>query len=233
MFCLSGRSSILSCDMFPRIELDATKEWELAFIDMTSYNSIPNIVSGKNNIFYYIYGNESEKKIEIPTGLYEISHIEEYISKKLPTNVSFSLKPNLNTLDVELQSSAIIDFSKPNSLADLLGFEKKQLGANQLHKSLNAVNINPVNSIRIECNLTRGAYQNGIEGHIIHEMYISVPPGYKLIEIAKNIIYMPVNVQRIDNVTVTFRDQSGELINFQSENISLRLHLRQKYGSSI
>lgn len=221
MFCLSGKSSILSCDVFPAIDV-SEGEWELSFIDMTTYNSIPNIEEGVNNIFYY-----ANYEIKLPTGSYEIEDIERYILRNLTPNVTFSLKPNNNTLKAEIQCSESIDFSKAHSLVDLLGFESKTIAANTKETSSKPVNIVHVNSICIECNIVRGSYKNGVEEHIIHEFYPSVSPGFKIIENPSNLIYLPVNVQRINNITVFIKDENGRLVNFRGEEIILRLHLRR------
>lgn len=130
-------------------------------------------------------------------------------------------------------SNEIIHFEKPNSVGPLLGFNKQVYEAYKTHKSENLVNINSVNIVRILCNVVRGSYQNGSEGHILHEFYPSVPPGFKIIETPHNVIYLPVNVQKLTHITCEFRDQSGKLINFRDETISLRLHLRQRDGTSI
>lgn len=75
MLCLSGQSSYLGCDIFPSIDL-SKGVWEIGLIDLSTYNSIPNVEEGVNNIFYY-----GDKFIEIPTGSYEIEDLEQYLKK--------------------------------------------------------------------------------------------------------------------------------------------------------
>lgn len=83
-------------------------------------------------------------------------------------------------------------------------------------------------TVRIVCNITSGSFTNGYEDHIIHEFYPTVPPGYKIVEIPANVIYLPVNTTRIHNITVRLEDQTGHLINFRDETITLRLHLKKR-----
>ncbi|XP_075213704.1 uncharacterized protein LOC142319915 [Lycorma delicatula] len=158
MFCISGNLSLLHTTFFPGLDLDLTDgEWELALINLTTYNSIPN-----------------------------------------------------------------------DSLAPLLGFEQACLAENIWHMSSKPVAINNVNALRVECNLIRGSYTNGSEGHVLHEFTLSVPPGFKIIESPKNIIYLPVNTRNINEITLRFTDQNGKLINFRGETITVRLHLRRR-----
>jgi len=228
MFSLTGVTSELSHDL--ATPLDVTQgEWELGLIELTTYNSIPNIETDKNDKFYI----GKNTIITVSEGSYEIEDIEKYLASKLPKNVTLSLKPNNNTLKSELCCSQEIDFTKPHSLGPLLGFNSKVYKANTTHVSELPVDIIRVNSIRVECNVTRGSYENGVEGHIIHEFYPAYPPGYKIIERPRNVIYLPVISQRINNLTVTLKDQDGDLVNFRGERITVRLHLKRTDGSSI
>lgn len=70
IFNLRGTSSVLSADFSPSIELDPSYKYGLALIGFHTYNTIPNI----SDDTYFVYEeNGEEKKIEIPTGTYEIS----------------------------------------------------------------------------------------------------------------------------------------------------------------
>lgn len=46
------------------------------------------------------------------------------------------------------------------------------------------------NSLRVECNIIRGFYLNGVEEHIIHEFYSAEPPSNKIVELPGNVIYL-------------------------------------------
>lgn len=85
-----------------------------------------------------------------------------------------------------------LDFTHPNSLASLIGFENKLYGANISHESTLPVGIMKVRIIRVDCNIISGAYMNGEEVHTLYEFDIDVKPGFKLSKEPQNIIYMPV-----------------------------------------
>jgi hypothetical protein len=88
------------------------------------------------------------------------------------------------------------------------------------------VDINQINIIRVECNIIDRTYINGEHAHILHEFSIDVSPGYKLIQVPQNVIYLPINVKRISLLSIRLLDQNSNLINFRGETVTVRLHLK-------
>ena len=176
------------------------------------------------------FENES---VSLPTGSYEIEDINKGINKLLlqkKSKIKFELVANNNTLKSEINCSSPVDFSQPNSLAKLLGFEEGvTLDANKCHVSPKEVTINKVDVIRITCSLVRGSYRDGIEGHVLHEFYPVVEPGFKIVEKPTTIQYLPINKQSsLSEFDIRLEDQNGDLINFRGENINLRVAIRPK-----
>lgn len=229
MICITGNKSELKCTLFPPLDLSSSEEWEMGFLDLMTYNSIPNVEENVNNILYF----GSDNKISLPTGSYEISDINKYITKELKQNhpsVTFELLANNNTLKSEIRCSEKLDFSQPSNIGSLLGFtERKILDANKWHSSPSQVSINKVDVIRITCNIVRGSYRDGVEGHVLHEFYPLVGPGFKIVEIPKSIIYLPIFKQNsLSEFTIRLEDQEAHLVNFRGENINLRVYIREK-----
>lgn len=220
--------SALVSNFFPPLEL-TDGEWYAGLLDFTTYNSIPNVESGKNNVFPIIIKEGGEKKlIKIPTGAYEIDDIEKYLKKAIGDK-RFSLRPNNNTLQCELYCPFDIDFGlSEQSIGEMLGFTSTtSLKAYKLHISDTPVNIIKVNTIAIRCNIVQDSYLDGENQHILHSFYPTVEPGFKIVETPANVIYLPVNVQRVDNITLTVIDQAGDIVNFRDEVITVRLHLKR------
>lgn len=229
MICVTGRKSHLKCTLFPPLDLSTSDKWEMGFLDLMTYNSIPNVEEGINDTLFF--GNDG--KIALPTGSYEISDINEYINKRLKEkypNVTLNLIANNNTLKSEIWCSEEIDFSKPSSIGNLLGYTGgKVLEANKWHVSESQVSINKVDVIRVTCNIVRGSYRDGIEGHVLHEFYPLVGPGFKIVEIPKSLIYLPIYKQNsLSEFYIIIEDQDGNPVNFRGETINLRLHIRER-----
>lgn len=223
MFSLSGRGSYITNEYFPPVDM-SDGEWEIGLVDLMTFHSIPNIESGINNKFYY----GKAGVVSIDEGAYEVENIESTLKTKLGKDVEFKLTANNSTLRSELFCSQCVDFTKSDSIGPLLGFSNRVLEAGKTHVSDTTVNIMKVDVIRVECNIVRGSFDNGRESHTVHEFYPNVGPGYKIVEIPNTIIYLPVNVSSVNNVSISLRDQDGNLINLRNERLSVRLHVRRK-----
>lgn len=245
-FTLSGYSSTLSTNYYPPIELETNSQYCIGLIGLQTYNTIPNIEEG-NNTFHY----DSNKKIILPTGSYEIGDIEKYIQNELSSTLEsinkarnsveketdldklLSLKANNNTLHSELKSIYSTDFTKENSIGKLLGFSSKILKANVKHNSDLPVQITRVTSIRVECNIVTGSYYNNHPSHTLFEWAVNVSPGYKISIEPRNIYYLPLNsTSAIENIRLDIVDQEGRHINFRGEEILVRLELRKLSNGS-
>lgn len=167
--------------------------------------------------------------IKIPIGSYELEHLAEYLQKRLKQKgAKLVLQANKNTLQCEIFCNLPIDFSRPNTVAPLLGFRSdKVLDAYEAHESQLPANILKVNVIRVQCNIITGSYLNNQASHTIHEFSPKVPPGYKIIEVPQNVIYFPITVKSIQRIDLTLVDQLNQLINFRGETITIRLHIKK------
>ena len=222
----SGRSSDLEIDLTPnRIALEENAEYVVGLISLYTYYSIPNI-DERNNKFYY---GEKDNRIEIPTGTYNISDLEKYLNKILvKQDVGLVLSADNNLMKTHLKCSQRVDFTRDDSIGNLLGFEKKVLPPNIDHFSDKIIDIFNVNSILVECSIASGAYHNNNPVHTIYEFFPDVPPGYKINEVPANIIYLPVTSGRVvDRLHLRLIDQERRLINFNGELITAKIHLKK------
>ena len=62
---------------------------------------------------------------------------------------------------------------------------------------------------------------------MIPEFFPAIPPGYKIIEVLSQVIYLPVTVKSIDHLQIRIVDQDGRLDNFRGEVNTIRLNIKQ------
>ena len=190
--------------------------------------------------------------VTIPLGSYEIQDIERYIQQSLVTgnfssvivsnnkielekfveknlnenSTVINIKTNNNTLRSEIKCNQKVNFKPDDSIGQLIGFKQRFLEANKIHVSDLPVSILRVNTLRVECSITTGAYINNHKVHTIHEFFPTVPPGYKIVEVPAHVIYLPIAVKAIHNLQLRIVDQDGDLVNFRGETITIRLHIK-------
>jgi len=219
---VSGNGSTISQHHHPAIELNPNKKYGIGLLLFTSFNTIPNIHPGCNKFYY---GNG--EIIEIPTGSYELKDIYSFIKRRIRTG-KIKIRGNKNTMQTEIRSTHAIDFSKEDSIAPLLGYDKILVPAG-FSMSTNLVTIFRVNIVNIECNVSTGSYKNGGPDRTIHQFVPDVPPGYKLISRPINPTFFPVTTRFIDTLEFTLTDQNGALINFRDELVSMRVMIKEIY----
>lgn len=217
---ITGNESKLSTYYSPPLQLDG--EYECGLLYFSTFNSIPNIDS-RNNKFWY---GDNELVI-IPEGSYELEDINEFLRRNV-NDCEFKLSCNNNTLSTTIFCSKDIHFEKNNSIGIILGFGSEILKCNKTHESNKPISILPTTIVRIECDIVSGAFINGLPSHTIFEFAPNVPPGYRIVEIPKNIIYFPVNQKSVNSITIKILDADNNLVNLRKEEIQLYLHLKKK-----
>lgn len=226
IFTLTGNTSVLSADFDPPIFLDDEHEYLLGLLSFESYNSIPNIVEPKN-----VFRLTGRPDIVLPKGAYELEGINQYINSQLNRNAGdreyVSLQGHASTMKTQIKASHEIDFDYDNTIRDVLGFEKKKYPKNKLNEAENIARILQVNTILIHCNISVGSYKNGKPGHIIHQFFPTVPVGYKIVESPNPVIYLPISTKTITNITINILDQDDRPVSFNSEAITVGLHLKK------
>lgn len=225
---LTDNRSQLRASFHPEIELDERYSYSCCLLDFYTYNSIPNI-DEKNNMFHFSTEvNAPMQVITVPKGSYELNDIGDYLREELrKKEIPFYYHANEKTMRFSIECNLIIDFTQKNSIASVLGFSKKIFDASNGEQSDLLVNIQRINSIRIDCDLTTGSYHNGKSTHTIYEFSPTVASGYRIWEQPKHLIYLPIVRHRINELNISIIDQDGNFVDFRGEQITCRIHIKR------
>ncbi|KAF0710650.1 Uncharacterized protein FWK35_00028356 [Aphis craccivora] len=97
------------------------------------------------------------------------------------------------TLKCSMTCSYDTDFTIEHNISKILGFENKVYSAKTKHESERIVNIMKT----------------------IHDFFPSSPPGHKIIEVPKYLVFYRLNSTSISKVNIVPRDQDNSLINLR------------------
>lgn len=220
-------------------------------VDLSNHKSIT--VSGllegniapNNGEFSRVRGGTVENyELTIPTGLYDLSGLNQAIQRELENSLAktdpsvlFSLSPDEPTNKVQIRfnyDNVSIDFTRPNTLREILGFNSQILGPfptvpfNRLAD--NVARFNSVNFLIIHSDLTpTGIRFNNTYNQALCKIQINVSPG-------SQILYNPYNPAKIQvpdmigairsTLRMWITDQNNNRINTNGEYWSARLVLR-------
>ena len=135
------------------------------------------------------------------------------------------ISTNTNTLKsvFEIQDDFQVDFRARNSFLSILGF-RNQVCKEGIHESQNFVNILPINSL-VNVDVIDGSYVNGRTQNTIYSFFPNVSPGHKIVENLKNLVYLPVILDKINKMETVVTDQNGKQLNLRGGNLTIRYHL--------
>ena len=226
---LTGIGSKLSAEFTPPLDFRIGCKYEIALASLETYRSFPNIDNSNNEILILING--IWEKITIAIGCYDIRDINNEIKRQIGdrggTASSFNLTPNLNTLKciMTLSDGIEVNLKGDKSIRTVLGFEPK-IFKNGRHESKNVVDIMKVNSILVHCNVIGQSYLNGSQQPIIYSFFPNSLVGEKIIERPNTLIYLPIDLDVIRQLTCYLTDQNQKLLDLRGEKLTIKFHIR-------
>ena len=165
---LSKKSAKIRTRYNPLIELDASKKYEMALINLETYYSFPNIDATNNHFRYSPDGGDTWFDVNIPEGCYEITDINDYLQRIMKEHGHYdaaneesyiSIQPNSNTLKsvLSIAPNYKVDFTSDNSIRTVLGFSR-WVYSEGYNESEEIVNIMNVNSLRVTSDIIGASY---------------------------------------------------------------------------
>jgi len=71
------------------------------------------------------------------------------------------------------------------------------------------------------------SYVNGKTQNTIYSFFPNVSPSYKIVENPRNLVYVPVLLDKIHKLEAVVADQTGKQLNLRGKNLTVRSHLRE------
>jgi len=87
---------------------------------------------------------------------------------------------------------------------------RNQVYEEGIHESESVVNILSINSILVNVDVIGGSYVNGKTQNTIYSFFPDISLGYKIVEKARNLVYFPVILDKINKVETVVTDQNGK-----------------------
>ena len=213
-------------------------------ISFVAFNTLFNITNTNNNIRY---NNGSVWKIiTIRPGAYEVADINKEIQRQMKINGDtgintqtggdlfyFNVYPNTSTSCsiMDLTNGYQVDFNdttNPNNMRLVLGYNQG-IYQGLYNQSQNTINIQPYNSIFINCDLCTNSYINGTAIQAIATVPMNmVHVGYKIIYIPVAPIYLAVSKSKIsfNDFHIWITNEFQQPLDFNGENITITFQLR-------
>lgn len=226
---ITGKGARIHTIFNPPIVLDG--DYEMGLDSLYTYYAFPNLDEQVNGIKFLIKNVWHE--VNVPTGSYELSGLAAELKRQITSlggnESDFNLTANRNTLKslLTIKNDLQVDFkvARERSIKDVLGFPPKKYAAG-VWTGAKIIQILNVNAILVYCDAITGTRLNGIDEPIIFTTFPSIPPGYKLIEKANPIIYLPLTTRIISSLTVWLTGQDKKLLDLRGEELTVTFHIR-------
>ena len=243
---LNGNTTSLSAKYFPPINV--YEDSEIALLSLQTYNAFANINESNNSFEIFVptenvYEAPKRVYIGIRIGCYEFEEIKDSILKdideankilyneKILDPIDFKISINKNTFKTRITCNYIINFDVRNSLASILGFKKIKYTLGKTDnieiESEKSIDINPVNTIKVMCNIARGSFHNSKPSHSIYEFFPNQISGTKIVETPNNLIYYPLTTSIIDSINIDLVDQELRPLHDLNERVTIVLHIKR------
>jgi hypothetical protein len=241
MLTITGNTSSFYTILPNSIDFNPNLNYEIALVRFETYNTYYNVTL-TNNQFSYTNSSGAVRTFTITPGAYQVSDINAYIQSQMFTNGDYttnattglitygiSISANLNTSKciITLAAGYSVNFTIPNSIRNVLGFNSTVINSST-NTSQNIIQIQNFNILCVNCDLVSNSYLNTTSSNILRVISNTlVPVGYKIIVEPTNQIFLPIkNSVGFSDFRVWITDESGNLINFNGETITITLLVR-------
>ncbi|KAK7576775.1 hypothetical protein V9T40_013061 [Parthenolecanium corni] len=163
----------------------------------------------------------------INPGIYELQDLFEEIYSFVPSHKTLKFQLSTKQQKVTMTGDLGVDLTSSHSIAPLLGFERRKYFAAEVAKSTVRVDIFPINTIRVRCNLVKSNISDcKLNDDTIYEFPLNVAPGEKIIERVDTATFYKVNTDTIYQLHLKIVDQDDRLVDFRGERVNILLEFK-------
>ena len=213
-----------------RLEND---KYEIGLLSLNTYYTFPNLTSNINGKFRYSTdAGTNWNVLTLATGCYELVYINSKLQEMLGEagrSISIITEPTQLKSKIKLSNDQFqIDFTYPNSINTLLGFEPQIIRGIGYHISEHVVNIQPISTINVNLDCIGSSYVEGKQSTSIFGFFPDVSPGHIINIDRQTPTYLPILTDTLSSITIWLTDQEGNLVNFRGEKITTTFYIRKK-----
>ena len=205
----SGGSSFIAT-LDTTIDIDpAAQDITVSQQSGTVWFNFANIKEGVNNLFYISGQNNNNELqsiiLEIPTGLYNISTLNQAIRRELVNNDFDEADPVIQLIGddatqkviIKLLPGSSVDFTQPNTPREILGFDSVLLqtqGTEEFFLANNIARFNQIGSLLINSDIVdTGLIVNGKFNSTLSQILIDVGVGEQIQYNPRNPVTLSAN----------------------------------------
>jgi len=208
--------------------------YEVGLKHFVFWNTLYNVTTKNNTLILYepIGTGFISHTVIVPPGLYELDDLISELELNVWYNLSHTtIVVHKTALKMKIFSEWKLDFTKDNSIGQIIGFSKRIILPGETAYNNLPVTISTINTIKIDCNLVSANIEDFKRN--VHTLYdFPLDPtkaGGKVIKEPNPICYFTTNTDKIYDLVIKITDQHNNLLDLHGELVNLTLDFRP-YG---
>ena len=213
-----------------RFNTPLTNVRKIAFLTFKAVNLIPNVDEKKNRFKLKDPNKDGGEWTvhELAPGSFLRSDLSRNFHKI--TKVKIHATASHGRLWFRVPRGIFLDFDVANSLADVIGADKKIIGSDNEDVEYHCPhepNLVPYQIIHIHCNMVQGSILNGANTHIIHSFYPhEVKPSQKIYEDKERATMRNVCLTGdINQIEIKVTDEKMRPLDFRGKEIFIKFRI--------
>ena len=237
-FTLSGNTSQIHTVFREPIRLQAGVRYCVGLVRLEFQNTL---IFLKNKTITFTPDSSTNDDIitkEIPDGAYSVKSLEQCLQNLINKEVNFfkedciRLKFDTDTQKFHVISKFVkLNFSSDSSLHDIFNIDQTSYPVNNEIVSKDKFGrgfVHDTQMLMVHCNIGTGSFFNDTPQYLIYDLCLNGREfGVWLREEPANIMYLPINTDTINFISIHLCNRDGAIVNLRDLPIILKLHIKE------